>query len=113
MLSSGAGVESGASSVDSTARLELRVHGIGGPSAQGMLGLPSSEVTIAAWRQDPLAHSAVRRGRADHRLLTQHRAPLTSESRWFALWPTLLPFTLINAAGWMHPARTARCRRDR
>ena len=28
---------------------------------------------------------------------------LTSESPYQALWPILLPFTLLNVAGWMHP----------
>jgi hypothetical protein len=34
-----------------------------------------------------------------------HWAPLTSGSRWFALWPLQLPFTIINVAGYMRPRR--------
>ncbi len=32
-----------------------------------------------------------------------HWSPLTSGSRSFAVWPLLLPFTLVNVAGWMAP----------
>jgi hypothetical protein len=36
-----------------------------------------------------------------------HWSPLTSGSRSFAVWPLLLPFTLVNVAGYMAPAGRA------
>ncbi len=32
-----------------------------------------------------------------------HWSPVTSGSRSFAVWPLLLPYTLVNVAGWMAP----------
>src|SRR5262245_15619628 len=80
--------------------IELRVHGVGGTSAESMLGSGQAP-PVVAWRSDPAARSAVYR-RADLQgVFAYHWAPLTSGSRWFALWPLLLPFTLSNVAGFM------------
>lgn len=93
--------------------MELRVHGVGGPAPESVLQQSDparspvdGEATSAAWRSEPAARSAVRWTSRDRSTRVYHWAPLTSGSRWFALWPVLLPFTLVNAAGWMAP-RTA------
>jgi hypothetical protein len=80
--------------------MELRVHGVGGTSPESMLGSCGAP-PVVAWRSDPAARSKVYR-RADlPGVFAYHWAPLTSGSRWFALWPLLLPFTLSNVAGFM------------
>lgn len=89
---------------------ELRVHGVGGSHGPRMLGFESSaEVTV------------VGEGVGGTRVLTRRRDPsvesydwgdLTSGSGTRSLWIILLPFTLLNIAGWMHPpvARTSPAR---
>jgi hypothetical protein len=84
--------------------MQLRVHGVGGTSAESML--ESGEAPpVVAWRSDPSARSKVYRREDRPGVLAYHWAPLTSGSRWFALWPLLLPFTLSNVAGFMTSAR--------
>lgn len=87
--------------------MQIRVHGIGGPATETVLGLPAGTATEAIWRTDPFGRSSLRVA-ADGNVAAYHWAPLTSGSRWFALWPLLLPFTVLNVAGWMHaPGRRA------
>jgi hypothetical protein len=90
--------------------MELRIHGIGGPSPESVLACadPSTSprpgaVAFAVWRSEPSARSAVRSCPQQPEVAVYHWAPLTSGSRFFALWPLLLPFTLLNVAGWMLP----------
>ena len=59
---------------------------------------------VVAWRSDPAARSKVYRRADVPGVFAYHWAPLTSGSRWFALWPLLLPFTLSNVAGFMTSA---------
>ncbi len=83
--------------------MELRVHGIGGTSVTSMLDQTDDAALVPRW---PIEAGAVphvwRGGRPD--VLAYHWARLTSGSRWFVLWPLALPFTLLNVAGFMHPA---------
>jgi hypothetical protein len=84
--------------------MELRVHGVGGPSPQSVMGCPPSAPAVATWRSTPDAVTAVRCSPIDDTVLAYDWRPLTSGSVAFALWPLLLPFCLVNLAGWMHPA---------
>ncbi len=86
--------------------MELRVHGVGGPSPQTVMGCPQDAVAVATWRSEPTAFTAVRRSPTDPSVLAYDWRPLTSGSRAFALWPILLPFCLVNLAGWMRPRRS-------
>jgi hypothetical protein len=90
--------------------MELRIHGIGGPSPESVLvsADPATSprpgtVAFAVWRSEPSARSSVRSFPQRPEVAVYHWAPLTSGSRFFALWPLLLPFTLLNVAGWMLP----------
>jgi hypothetical protein len=87
--------------------MELRVHGVGGPSPQSVMGVPDDAPAVATWRSEPTAFTAVRRSPTDPMVLAYDWRPLTSGSRAFALWPVLLPFCLVNLAGWMRPRRSA------
>ncbi len=86
---------------------QVRVHGIGGPTAASVLGMPEEAGTQVVWQKDTRAASGLRAGTA-RGIVAYHWAPLTSGSRWFALWPLLLPFTILNVAGWMHPRGAVR-----
>jgi hypothetical protein len=90
--------------------VELRIHGVGGPTPESTLRQsdptrsPQPETHAwAIWRSEPGARSAVRAvpGLDDHAVYQW--SPLTSGSIFFALWPLLLPFTLVNVSGWMLP----------
>jgi hypothetical protein len=86
--------------------MELRVHGVGGPSPQSVMGCRDDEPAIATWRSEPGAFTAVRRSPSDPAVLAYDWRPLTSGSKAFALWPVLLPYCLVNLAGWMRPRRS-------
>lgn len=99
--------------------VELRIHGIGGPSAESVLARADpaetprpGSIAYSVWRSQPFARSSVRSIPQHPDVAIYHWAPLTSGSRFFALWPILLPFTLVNVAGWMLP-RPAPTRRSR
>lgn len=79
------------------------MHGVGGPRAESVLECPEGATAFSAWRSEPTAASAVRHRSDRPRVGLYHWAPLTSGSRYFALWPLLLPFSLVNLAGWMQP----------
>ena len=83
--------------------MELRVHGVGGPSPQSVLGAGVNDPVVTTWRSEDRARSAVRLAPGDPGVLAYDWRPLTSGSKLFALWPVLLPFSLVNVAGWMHP----------
>lgn len=82
--------------------MELRVHGIGGTSAASMLDLAPDAALVPRWPAEPGAKPCVFQGN-DPEVTAYHWASLTSGSRWFVLWPLLLPFTLLNVAGFMYP----------
>lgn len=78
---------------------ELRVHGVGGTPAEGLLGVdgPASLIRVGgddaapfmARKQDPQTEGYV-------------WGKLTSKGLLQPLWLFLLPFTLVNVAGWAH-----------
>lgn len=79
---------------------ELRIHGVGGSPGERLLGLghPDHAVVVAeGLRTVFLAR------RSDRRIEGYDWGALTSGSRWQPLWVLLLPFTLVNVAGWAHP----------
>lgn len=80
--------------------VHLRVHGVGGPTAESVLCQDRGSEQL--WRHDRFGRASLRIG-SDPDVAVYHWAPLTSGSRWFVFWPFLLPFTVINVAGWMHP----------
>ena len=88
--------------------MELRVHGVGGPSPQAVLGVEIGDPVVTTWRSEDRARSAVRLSPDQPGVLAYDWRPLTSGSKLFALWPVLLPFSLVNVAGWMHPSSSAR-----
>ncbi len=86
---------------------ELRIHGVGGSPGAELLGL-----------DDP-AETTLIRGDRSTQLIARRQDPsvegylwggLTSGSALQPLWVLLLPFTLVNVAGWTHGARIARWR---
>ena len=90
---------------------ELRIHGVGGTTETALLGevhehavagpLPGiGDANCGVWSRckDPDTQGFV-------------WGKLTSQSRLQPLWIVLFPFTLLNAAGWMH--RRVRGQRDR
>lgn len=89
---------------------ELRVHGIGGPTAASVLGCKH---TVVAWYGSMPTRSTVRRRPGESDPLCYEWSPLTSGSRWFALWPLLLPFTLVNLGGFMGPSNPKAARAHR
>ena len=86
--------------------MELRVGGIGGPSPESILQCDAASV-VPTWRSEHLARSMVRHNAGDFATHVYDWRPLTSGSRSFAIWPLLLPFTLLNVAGWMGPPITS------
>jgi hypothetical protein len=81
--------------------VELRVHGVGGDAPHSVLGLPyATDVATGAQLGDRVA--LVRPVDDDTRSAFVW-GELTSGSRLFALWTLVMPFTLANVAGWMHP----------
>lgn len=96
--------------------VELRVHGVGGAGPEAALGDPhpvlvSGDDDAGFWRprwpawgplgSPPLAGQGAP---ADPAVLEAFSwGGLTSRTWSRALWVLLLPFALVNAAGWMHP----------
>lgn len=79
---------------------ELRIHGVGGSPGERLLGLshPDQAVVVGeGLRTVFLAR------RSDRRIEGYDWGALTSGSTWQPLWVLLLPFTLVNVAGWAHP----------
>ena len=90
--------------------IELRIHGVGGSTPEGLLGErhPDDVVEVErghrtglwARRRDPSVRGYVWGG-------------LTSGAKLQPLWIVLLPFTLVNMAGWMHPPLNGTHARER
>ena len=82
---------------------ELRIHGVGGSPGPKMLGYPAdSDVVVVG---EGRGGSAVLARRSDPAVEGYDWGGLTSNSGSQPLWVLLLPFTLLNVAGWMHPAK--------
>jgi hypothetical protein len=81
--------------------VELRVHGVGGDPPHTVLGMPFPEdaVSDTDW-ETPGGRVPVAHRRGDPNVRVFGWGDLTSRSPWFALWTLLLPFTLVNVAGW-------------
>ncbi len=79
---------------------ELRVHGVGGSPGPAMLGVTSGDDTITV--AEGIGTKFIAR-RSDLCVEGYDWGHLTSGSSLQALWVLLLPFTLLNVAGWMHP----------
>jgi hypothetical protein len=80
--------------------VELRVHGVGGTPAEALLGV-ESQADLIQVGGDPAAPFQARR--ADPLVEGYVWGKLTSKGLLQPLWLLLLPFTLVNVAGWMHP----------
>lgn len=82
---------------------ELRIHGVGGSPGETLLGLsrPDDAVVVG----EGLGTVFLARRQEDGRPVEGYDwGALTSSSALQPLWLLLLPFTLLNVAGWMHPA---------
>ncbi|GAA4596903.1 hypothetical protein GCM10023194_70290 [Planotetraspora phitsanulokensis] len=83
---------------------EIRLHGVGGTSPQGMLG----DVPLQQVGGDAIA-GFYRRPDAEGRHIEAYSwGGLTSRSGTRVLWLLLLPFLLANLAGWMFPPQMLR-----
>jgi hypothetical protein len=96
--------------------IEIRVHGVSGTPPNAALGTQPWPVTgprapdIEVWRHPQrtlsmdLGEGSDAR-RVDLDQIAYRWARLTSGKRRYALWLLLLPYTLVNVAGWMLPSR--------
>lgn len=80
---------------------ELRIHGVGGATPEEVLDLPHVELVAGAddagfFRPQPWIDTGL-----DWDLEAYSWGGITSRSRSRALWIFLLPFALLNVAGWM------------
>ncbi|NDK30277.1 hypothetical protein [Nesterenkonia haasae] len=77
---------------------ELRIHGVGGSPGAAMLGVPPEETVVV--RQGRRTRVIARS--QDRRVEGYDWGRLTTDSPLQPLWVLLLPFTLVNVAGWAH-----------
>lgn len=81
------------------AAAELRVHGVGGSTPEGLLGVASAAETVRVGG-GPISAFWTRRDEPD---VEGHVwGGLTTQSTFQPFWLLLLPFTLLNIAGFMH-----------
>ncbi|MBW3605756.1 MAG: hypothetical protein KY460_12790 [Actinobacteria bacterium] len=86
--------------------VELRVHGVGGGSPESLLGVAAHE-TIRVAGEGPTGFWARRSQRS---VEGYWWGRLTSAAMLQPLWIVLLPFTMLNLAGWMHQPAVDRAR---
>jgi len=87
---------------------ELRIHGVGGSPGPRLLGFddPREAPVCPELSQGAIT---IRTARGPHGTVTGFDwGDLTSGAKAQALWAFLLPFTLLNAAGWAHTSGGAR-----
>ncbi|HIX00460.1 MAG TPA: hypothetical protein H9871_09995, partial [Candidatus Nesterenkonia stercoripullorum] len=78
---------------------ELRIHGVGGSSGADLLGVASADdVVVVGEGRETVFYAR----RADRSVEGYVWGRLTSNRLLQPLWVLLLPFTLINVAGWAH-----------
>lgn len=84
---------------------ELRIHGVGGSSGADLLGVASADdVVVAGEGRETVFYAR----RTDRSVEGYVWGRLTSNRLLQPLWVLLLPFTLVNVAGWAHhPFSTA------
>ena len=80
--------------------IELRVHGVGGSPAEGLLGVATAADCIQVASLDGVTSFQARRD--DLHVQGYIWGKLTAKPLLQPLWLLLLPFTLLNVAGWMH-----------
>jgi RsiW-degrading membrane proteinase PrsW (M82 family) len=80
---------------------ELRVHGVGGSHGPRMLGFESGNDVVLVG--EGAGGTSVLARRNDPTVESYDWGDLTSGTGSKPFWVFLLPFTLINLAGWMHP----------
>lgn len=80
--------------------VQLRIHGVGGATPEGLLGLPPGADAVRVAGDEGAGFYA---RPSDPRAQAYVWWKLTSGSRAQALWIVLLPFTLFNVANWMYP----------
>ncbi|MDP1806886.1 MAG: hypothetical protein Q8K72_17050, partial [Acidimicrobiales bacterium] len=80
---------------------ELRVHGVGGSHGPRMLGFESKHDVVVVG--EGVGGTSVLARRNDPSVESYDWGDLTSGTGSKPFWVFLLPFTLINLAGWMHP----------
>ena len=86
--------------------IEIRVHGVGGTPPEHLLGENNPHELIRVAGSGPSAFF-VRRRDKDRDVEGFAWGALTSGALSQPLWIFLLPFTLVNVAGWMLPPRGA------
>lgn len=79
--------------------VELRVHGVGGTPPEHLLGVASEDIVRVGGEDE----SAFYARRDDRSVEGYSWGPLTAKPFLQPLWILLLPFTLMNVAGWMLP----------
>lgn len=80
---------------------EVRVHGVGGSHGPKMLGYDSANDVIVVG--EGVGGTSILARQTDRSVESYDWGDLTSGSGTRAFWVLLLPFTLVNIAGWMHP----------
>jgi hypothetical protein len=86
--------------------VELRIHGVGGATPEGLLGVASADDTVlVAGAGSRYPYFSARRAPRPPYVEGYLWGALTSRPWLQPLWIVLLPFTLLNVAGWMHPKR--------
>src|SRR5439155_3760408 len=80
--------------------IELRVHGVGGSPAEGLLGVAAATDCVQVASLDGVTSFQARRN--DLHVQGYIWGKLTAKPLLQPLWLLLLPFTLLNVAGWMH-----------
>ena len=83
---------------------ELRVHGVGGSTPEELLGVPHVQ-RVAGTKRAGFYRSPkwISLEGPKRNLEGYSWGGITSSSRLRALWIILLPFALVNLAGWMFP----------
>lgn len=83
--------------------VELRVRGVGGETAEEILGGPVRQVDgdASAGFYEKADGSGDGEGNSHRRVEAYEWGRLTSGPSRSALWWVLLPFSLMNVAGWL------------
>ncbi|HYH28635.1 MAG TPA: hypothetical protein VEA19_07670, partial [Actinomycetota bacterium] len=79
--------------------VELRVHGVGGTPAEGLLGVDGPVDLVRAGGDDAAPFMARKYDRLTEGYVW---GKLTSKGLLQPFWLLLLPFTMVNVSGWAH-----------